>query len=277
MQRDDLQARRAELEQLSTERLDSMLQRELQKDTPEQNMVTDILAVLREREKDTPCTPTDADQLAWQRYLAHTEQPSERPAKRRGWVLRIAGIAAVLTLVVGMVSYEAGADTFWNRIARWTDSVIEFFNPDGTIPPQRQYVFRTDNPGLQQVYDAVCDLGVTEPVVPMWIPEGYALSYCNKKNSENKTTLMAGFQYGEKVLNYTVAVYSQDVPNRYEKDETAVKTVEIQGVSYKIAKNFDMWIVIWTVENIEGSVSVNCREEELLRILHSIYDEEGTA
>ena len=40
---------------------------------------------------------------------------------------------------------------------------------------QPEYVFETDHPGLQQIYDAVVEMGVTEPVVPMWVPEGYDL------------------------------------------------------------------------------------------------------
>ena len=56
--------------------------------------------------------------------------------------------------------------------------MFAFFSPDEPTQAIEEYEFRTEHPGLQEVYDAVAGLGVTEPVVPMWIPEGYTLFMC---------------------------------------------------------------------------------------------------
>lgn len=261
-------------EQLSTEILDEMLQVELQKETPDPEVATGILGVLQEREKDMPLVLTDGEKAAWQKYLSRRESVSAKPRKRYIWALRAACIVAILGVCLTVFSDRAVADGFWNRIARWTDSVIEFFSPGHAANLDQKYEFRTNHPGLQQVYDAVTRLGVKTPVVPMWLPEGYELVQCRELNNEKKTTLMTGFKNGQKVLNYTVAVYFDNVVNQYQKDAAELKTIEINNIEVHVVQNYDMWVAVWTVDNTECSISVDCHEGELYKILYSIYDKE---
>ena len=265
-----------EFEQLSTGVLDEILQAELRKETPDPEVVTGIMGIIQEREKDMPLVLTDGEKAAWQKYLLRRKSRSVKPMKRYAWPLRAACIVAILGVCLAVFSGQADADGFWNRIARWTDSVIEFFNPGHTGGLAQEYVFRTEHPGLQQVYDAVTRLGVKSPVVPMWIPEGYELVRCREMNIEKKTTLMAGFQNGTKDITYSVDVFFEDIANRYQKDDAEVKTIEIRGVQFHIVRNYDMWAAVWTVDNIECSISADCREDEIYQILHSIYDKEDT-
>ena len=271
------QALRAEFEQISTGELDEMLQAQLQMETSDPDVITAILAVLQDREKDMPLTLTENEKAAWQKYLTRRASVSAKPAKRYGWVLRAACIVAILSVGLVVFSARADADGFWNRIVRWTDSVIEFFSPEQTEGLAGEYIFQTDNPGLQQVYDAVTRMGVKRPIVPMWLPEGYELVQCKEIETNKKSTLLVSCQYKKRKISYNVDVLFENVLNRYQKDNTDVKTIEIKGVQFHVVRNYDMWVVVWTVENIECSISVDCREEELYRILHSIYDKEGTA
>ena len=277
MKRERQQVLQAEFEQLSTEKLDEMLQAELQEEASDPDVVTAILAVLQEREKDMPLTLTEGEAAAWKKYLSRRESLSAKPAKRFAWALRAACIVVILGVCLVAVPSRADANGFWNRIVRWTDSVIELFSPGETGGMKQEYEFRTDHPGLQQVYDAVTRLGVKRPVVPMWLPEGYELVQRKEIGTRKKQSLMATFQNDEGILNYSMAVYLEDTVNRYQKDETEVRTIEIENVKFHITRNHDMWVAIWTIENIECFISVDCREEELYQILHSIYDKEETA
>lgn len=274
MKNDNLIDRGGELEQLSTQQLDHMLQAELQKEDADPTEVRAILKVLEEREKNMPTQMDDVDQLAWQKYQSRVKEDSDKPVKKQKWILRAACIAAVLCVLSVAVSYNVEAESFWGRIVRWTDSILEIFSPEAPSSEEEVYSFRTNHPGLQQVYDAVTGLGVTEPVVPMWLPEGYELVFCEKMNSTNKMTLLAGFQSGKKVINYNVAVYSEGVANQYQKDEAEKKVVDIDSVSHHIVRNIDTWVVVWTKENIECSISIDCQEDELYKVLRSIYDKE---
>lgn len=274
MKNDNLTDREEELEQLSTQQLDNMLQAKLQKEDADPTEVRAILKVLEEREKNMPTQMDDVDQLAWQKYQSRVKEDSDKPVKKQKWILRAACIAAVLCVLSVAVSYNVEAESFWGRIVRWTDSILEIFSPEAPSSEEEVYSFRTNHPGLQQVYDAVTGLGVTEPVVPMWLPEGYTLAFCEKFNTENKTTLVAVFETGEKMINYNVAIYSEGVPNKYQKDESEMKSIEIQGVSHHTVRNINTWVVVWTKENIECSISIDCQEDELYKVLRSIYDKE---
>ena len=274
MQQNNIENRRRELEQISTPRLDQMLQEELEKADSDPAEVKAILAELKDREKDLSIEFSDADMLALQRYQSHMEEKTEKPLRKTGWILRAACVAVILSALMITASYEAKAGGFLERLVQWTDSVIEFFNPQSNGSDEQEYMFETDHPGLQQVYDAVVRLGVTDPVVPMWLPDGYSIVFSNTVNSEKKTTLVAVFQNEEKVLNYNVAVYSEKAPNRYQKDETGIQAIEIKGIDHFVVKNNDLWVVVWTKDNIECSISVDCQEDELKKILRSIYDKE---
>lgn len=276
MQSGDLASRRGELELLSTKQLDWMLQVELQKPEGDPDEVRLILAVLKEREKTAPIQPDDRESPTWKKYLSRMGQTTDKPAKQSARILRAACMVAVLCLLLAAASGTAEAETFWARLVRWSDSVIEFFSPDNSGGGDQEYVFKTDHPGLQQVYDTVVKLGITEPVVPMWLPEGYELISCKEMSTKKKTTLTAYFQSGEKIINYNIGVYSENVMNKYQKNDADVTVIEIEGIDFYIVRNTDAWVAVWVKENIECSISVDCQEDEFYKILRSIYDKEET-
>lgn len=274
MQSDNLTDRYGALEKLPTQELDQLLQAELQKEDADPTEAIAILDVLKEREKDMPVEVGDTEKLAWQRYRSHEKEGADKPAKKRNWVLRVASVAVVLCLLLVAIVYDVEAESFWDRVARWTDSVIAFFDPDHVGGGQSAYEFQTDHPGLQQVYDTATEIGITQPVVPMWLPEGYTLTFCERVDTDKKVTLISVFRNGEKVLNYNAAIYSEDVQNRYQKDKTNTTVFETEGISHYVVRNVDKWVVVWTKENIECSISVDCQKDELYKILRSIYDKE---
>ncbi len=266
--------RRGELEQLSTQLLDQRLQEQLQNAGGDPDEVNLILDILKKREQDMPVPLSLREIPAWERYQARTKSRAGTSPGRRKWILRAASIVLVVFVLFASVSNQAAAEPFWQRIARWTDSVFAFFSPDAPTQPIEKYEFQTENPGLRQVYDEITGLGVTEPVVPMWLPDGYTLSYCRKTIAAKKTTVVSVFQNGGKVINYNVAVYSEELSNQYQKDETEAKVFEHYGTEYHIVQNNTMWVVVWTIRNIECSISVDCQEDEVYRMIRSIYEKE---
>ena len=42
-------------------------------------------------------------------------------------------------------------------------------------------------------------------------------------------------------------------------------------MTYNITRNNDWWVAVWTKDNIECSIALDCQEETLRRILDSIY------
>ena len=66
-------------------------------------------------------------------------------------------------------------------------------------------------------------------------------------------------------------MYSKIVTNEYNKDMPQSETVEIAGKIHNVIHNENLWVSVWTKENIECTITVDCQEDVFLRILKSIY------
>lgn len=261
------------LEQMETVQLDEMLCSELQKEHPDAYAVQLILAVLQEREKDFSVEMDPGTEQAWQEYIGKTSGKAKGPV--RSVLLKVASFAVILAVLFLAMPQQVEAESIWERLIRWTDSVFELFSPDDRSAEPAEYVFQTDNPGLQQVYDAVVELGVTDPVVPMWLPEGYELVECKVTGARSKSGVYSLFLNGDSKIILKIDKYQVSSPNEYQKDDTSIETLEISNVCHNVIRNNGKIIAIWTKGNLECSISVDCDNEALQEILTSIYNLEG--
>lgn len=261
------------LEQMETHQLDEMLQAELQKEHPDAHAVQMILSVLEKREKDYPVETDPGIEQAWQEYIRKTSEVPKRV--KRGLLLRVASFAVILAILFLAMPQQVEAESIWERLARWTDSVFELFSLGDRSAEPAEYVFHTDNPGLQQVYDAVVELGITDPVVPMWLPDGYELVELKTTKTPIDTYIFISFSKDNSNAGYRIDIYSDIASRKYYKDENVASIFEKNGVIHYIIKNDSMWTVIWVSKNIECSLTIDCQEDVLYRILRSIYMVEG--
>lgn len=264
------------LEALLTSELDEMLQDELHQGAPDGDLVRQIIWILEGREKDYPVEVTPQIQAALDKFEDHGRAERPRPTAR-SWVMKAAPAAAIICLLICVVPMQASAETWWERIARWTESVFEFVIDGEADAEKPEYVFQTDNPRLQEVYDAITELGVTVPVVPMWIPEGYELVACEKQTSAENANVIAVFSDEESQLVYRAYYLDIDTENKYQKDREDIIEYELCGVVHNMMHNNDLWTVAWMNGRIECVLSVKCAENTLYKIISSIYTTEDIA
>lgn len=278
MQSNNVTSIRQMLEQMSTEDLREMLDQELHAEPVNDDAVRMLLGILRERRKNVTVEMTPNLERAWEKYQQDTDEiwkGSRRSRIIRSWVSRAAAAAAVLAvLLIPIVPKEAGAESLWEALVRWTTEIVEFFGPNDNEDRIVKYEFKTDNLGLQQVYDAVVELGVTDPVVPMWLPEGYELVELFVDKSPAVTRVHSRFVHAEHELVFYIDIYNADVSRRYQKNETAISSYEHGGMVHRIFQNFDLTAIVWSRDNVECFLSIHCQEDTLQRILKSIYSTE---
>ena len=260
-----------EWKQLPTEELDQILQAELEKDHPNEEVVLPILQILEEREKDYPVAKTP-EVLTLLGKLSEHKTSSKESKNRRGWVAGIAAIAAVACIVVMALPRTVGAESLFDVLFRWTSSVFEFVHPDKNDSyPNEGGVFATDHPGLQQMYDKVTELGVTESVVPMWLPKGFELSKLQViPVRDNGYKVNAVFKGDEEVISLAYRI-SRDVSTKFEKEETAVEVFDSGDISHFILENGENLVVTWTIDGVECLVNANIEKEDVYTIIKSIY------
>lgn len=279
MESNNVTSIRQMLEQMTTEQLRDMLDKELHTEPVNGDSIRLIRSILRDREKPVTVEMTPNLERAWGKYQRDTDEiwkASRRSRRIHSWSMRAAAAAAVLILLlVPIVPQEAGAESLWETLARWTTEIVEFFGPRDNDHRIVEYEFKTDHPGLQQVYDAVVGLGVTDPVVPMWLPEGYELVELGIEQHPVKTRMHSRFQSDDSSIVFFVDIYSEDVARMYQKDEDVVDSYECGGIVHQIIQNFDLTAVLWSRGCTECYLSLDCQEDELYRILKSIYTTEA--
>lgn len=265
---------REALRHISTQELDAILQEELKTVPVDQGSVKIILGELKEREKNSPVKNGVESGKSWIRYLSklRIDERSERGNSNR----LVKGMAAALLIVflLAWLPQEAAAKGFFERISRWTNEFLELFSPDEVNENQYEYVFVTDNPGLQQVHDAVVEMGVTGPAVPMWLPEGYELVELKSAVYDKVEILNAGFSDGKNEFRWQVAIYRNNATRKIYKINNEVTEYEIFETTFQIMDNSEEKSIFWTEANFEFFFSVNCSEEVIYRIIHSIFTTE---
>lgn len=266
-------SRREHLLNRTTEELEEMLDKELHSDTVDENAVRMILEILRERDKLLRPELSPEAETAWKQYREKTfrrRKAASKIKRFRSGLIRAASAAAVLVLLISVVPSQAGAQSFWDRFMRWTVGFMELFGSNDNEDRIVEYAFQTDNPGLQQLYDTVVEQGVTEPFVPMWLPEEYVLDELKVETFSEKTMIYSRFAHETEYITYQMHIYHSVYSHKFQKDDEKTNELELDGTTYYILRNYDIWSVVWTKENVECSIFADCQEEVLHQILASI-------
>lgn len=263
------------LEQMTTEQLRDMLDKELHTEPVNGDSIRLIRSILQDRNRNITVEMTPNLERAWEKYQRDTDkiwEASRRSKRIRSWAMRAAAAAAVLVLLlVPIVPQEVGAESLWEALVRWTTEIVEFFGPKDNEHRLLEYDFQTDNPGLQQVYDAVVELGVTDPVVPMWLPDGYELTELEVVENPASTRVHSRFICDEDELIYSLDIYHADVSRVYQRDETTISKYESGGIKHVIMNNNNKTSVVWEQKEVECFMSADIQEDTLFEILNSIY------
>lgn len=260
------------LEEMSSEQLSRLIQVETAKESPNDELVLMALDILEDREKDKPVVLGPKGKAAWKKYQSKVRTRDRKTVLIWKPLMQVASVLVAITLLFALLPTRANAETWWERLASWTDDFFSFFNPnESELTEDDEYVFQTDNEGLQQIYDAVVELGVTEPIVPMWLPEGYELQNYLIDCMPANTRLVASFVNGRMEMAYHVNIYDSDKPDQYYKENSEVKFIERFGTTYNYFKNTLNWTIVWTKDNIECSIFIDCQEDIIYEIIDSIY------
>lgn len=257
-------------QRMPTEKLDQVLQAELAKSQPKEEVVLSILHELEEREKDIPVEKTPEVIEIISKLRKH-EIPSKHSINQSRWIAGFAAAIAVFCLLVTAMPPTARAESIIDVLFRWTSSVFEFITPEqGTLNPPVDIIFETDNLGLQQLYDKIKKLGVTEPVIPMWLPEEAVLSELEEIPVPGGIKVFGKFENEECSVLLTYRV-STDISSKIEKEETDVEVFEAGEVKHFIMDNDENLSIVWTIDGVECSILTDVEREDVYKIIKSIY------
>lgn len=277
MERNKAQNTQEALTRFKREDLRNLLTAELAKDRNDidDSLVRQLLGELETRGKDLSFADDETVESACEKFQLDMEKNS--PKRKRWyqrWMLKVASVVLVLGILFFVLPGFAQADDIQGVLTWWSDSVFQFFKP-GEQPLMQEYVYETDHPGLQKIYDAVTELGVTDPVVPRWMPNGFELISLDVFQLSSDVTFFASMDNGSESILLSVTIHNEDVLLQHEKDKQDMEIWDLAGREHYVISNLDEVIVTWVVDKIECVIITGCPKEEVYKIIKSIYISEG--
>lgn len=264
---------RRELNRMSSQQLTELLDRETGKETPDDDLVLTALHILEDRNADQPAELGPKSKDTWKAYQDRVRKREQKPMLRVPRLVKAASLVLVLLgLCLAYLPKQAHAGSFWKIITDWTDDIFQYVNIGEKETEPEEYVFQTDNPGLQQVYDTVVDyLEITEPVVTKWLPEGSELVDISTSETRGKKSVYAKFVIEENEIILAYNKLEDDRSPQYHKSADQVEEYEINGIVHNYMRNGSVWVVNWARHNVKCSICIDCQENVLRQIIQSIY------
>ena len=178
---------------------------------------------------------------------------------------KIMGAAVLTFALLGIVPSALGKQNVFQTIGRWTKDLFCFGDLKET-----EFVFNTDHPGLQELYDTVTELDVTQNVVPTWLPDGFEKERIEKLSSPKGITVYAIFTDNDCEIQMNICVCTEVRDVQYQKDENIVDVVEVNGNATYVVRNNGRYCALWQSQNIECSIQADT-QEILYKVINSIY------
>lgn len=261
---------------LSRDTLRRMLSQQLQKAPPQIDdaLVRMLLRELESRGDDPDYYDDEAIEAACEAFRQATQSAKPRKRWRQSWLVKAASVLLVLGILFLGLPATAQADDFRGIISWWSDSVFQLLTP-GKQPLTQPYVYETDHPGLQQIYEEVTNLGITDPVVPRWIPKDFILNEFQVIQMAEDTVVHCSFVEDKSSIIITWVLHAKETSFQHEKDAKLTTIWELAGNEHYVISNNSEYTVTWMTNDIESTVTTDCTEEEVYRIITSIYTSEA--
>ena len=200
---------------------------------------------------------------------------SEKKHFRRPF-LKILPIAAALVLLFGSVSAQAFGFDLFGALARWT---AEIFHIGSDEVPHAAITLRPLAEGESANYNSLQEaaeaFGITEPMVPTWVPERFELMHVTATNRKERILIYGDYVSGEDFLQIR---YNEIEPNSntVEKEDNPVNYYSSGNVEHYLVSDLGWTKAIWQNGSLECCIAGNTSEQEMMDMIDSVYEEIGT-
>lgn len=260
---------------MSTEDLEAILGADflLDSDGADPELVEYILEVITERDALSIRENVGTAQEGWERFSeGYLRDPEERERKHghggSRLARRAAGLAAVFAglLVLGSAgAYAAGIDVL-QAIAGWTQETFTFARPG---EPETEDVPQQ----LAGLAEELERQGVTEKVIPGYLPEGYELVSESVNHSGDIVTFSATLCKENNAISFSYVLHYTDIIEInygiFQKDGGSPEMIKHNSVSYYVFRNTKENIVAWVNGKVEGLI-YGIPEDEIEKVINSI-------
>ena len=265
-----------ELQSENTQALLDRLEAEMEKEEIEDTGL--IMALTKLLDERTPVPASDGTpEESLKRFRADfapvLDGDFEEPqtARRLHPVLRAALVACLCVIMLFAVASACGV----NLIAEFLEWREESFVLHGK--GSGQMVMEEPAEGeYASMAEAVASYGITDPVVPTWIPEGFEVQFVQAKDMSHAVNLTACYMQQEQEIRIKVYIGEgggSDVHSEHSDTESV--PYESNGVEFLISKNNEQYRTSWAMNNCICSINGDITEREIKQMIDSIFTTEG--
>lgn len=214
-----------------------------------------------EDRQPSPCSETSA-------------RPGRRPRRRMSNLL--VAVLAAAALLAGMMTAQAmGLDVF-GTLARWTDEEFQFT----AYPAAVEHPSPQDRPAVNETISfdnleaALETYGITTPLLPTWLPEGFVCAEASVVGSTMITFYDALYKKGDERIGLGINEANpgeQQVFAVYEKNENEVVCYECNGIKHYIFYNVGNTVISWVNGEFECYIDGYFDLGTAEKIIDSIY------
>lgn len=266
-----------ELQSENTQALLDRLEAEMDKEEIEDIDLIDAITTLLDERAPVPVTQESPEE-SLRKFRAEYAPllDSDFESKKAHLVRRrVAQIVLAACLCITMLFAVASACGV-NLIAEFLEWREETFVLRGRGSGQME-LEQTPEGEYASMEEAVAAYGITDPVVPTWIPKGFKVQYVRAKEQLYSVSLTARYEAGDRKIQVKVYINKAEDDSAIHAEHSSPQSVsyESNGVEFLIAGNNSQHRASWVTGNCVCSINGDLTEREIKQMIDSIFTEEG--
>ncbi|MBQ7841184.1 MAG: DUF4367 domain-containing protein [Lachnospiraceae bacterium] len=230
-----------------------------------------IDAYLAELDKRVPLEPEITVEESLENFhakhgrLETMQETVQEPARKRRRPAKYFLLIAAVICLVGLLAMQATGAELFGSLARWSDETFGISFGYETEAMDR-------DPEYAQLQQALEDAGVTVPLVPRYLPEGYVQTEFSAL--ENNEVLFAWYACNDAGFGIQIKNNEVNPENDTQKTDESPESIIIDGVEHYILVNNGTYKVSWVNEGYTCVLYGVTEKSELYTIIESIYMED---
>jgi len=273
------------LDTMSVRQLRQLLKAEFEADGADVELIRNITTVLASKD-ETGLQDIDVDS-AYKAFVADYSQTeplfaevidemdsaaqkaAEKSRKKTTFRIAIC-IAAVIAFLIGAtLTASAFGFNLWGWFTRWTDNDFRF------VPAETASTSEPVSEEYADIPSALAGMGITEPLYPTWIPEGFEL-HETMINTSSPITMVATYLRNSNSNGIVIRITETKVKNFeniYEKDQSPLMQYEKDHNLHYVFENNEKYTAVWHTSGYEVTITGNISLDEMIKTIDSIYEE----
>lgn len=280
----------SKLERLNLEQLQSLLQEDFDNsDDVDMDYISTILEIIKQRELENN-EPLEFDaETGWQDFednymnskpaniIDISEIPKPTRTRRRLKVWQTVAAAVVVTMLGGFITAQAFGYNIFNIFTSWTDDSFMVSNRHIEPTADLELIEIPPDMEFETLLDVFDYIDIHERVIPSWIPEGFIQTHLIIHQLLPEQTIVdVTYEKEDGIIRLGFVIHSDKSEvstSYYIKDDTPVQEYVIWGITHYLFSNGSYNVAVWFNNNVESSISGQISEEEIIKMIHSIYGE----